>query len=56
MEAAKAANIFEEDCMAYRKGKGCDDITHLLVALKEDAIVNDQSITFIAEDEEKFFD
>ena len=45
-----------DEAIAFRKGKGCDDITHLIIGLKQDAIESMQMIAFNFEDEEKFYD
>ena len=44
------------ELVAYKKGKGCDDITLLNIAMKEDAIASGQPLAIVEEDEEKMFD
>ena len=53
MEAAEKTGTIHKGCVAYRKGKGCHDITHILVSIKEDAIEHDIMLIIISEDEEK---
>ena len=56
MDVTEELQLYEQECIAYRKGRGCDDITHTLVSIREDAIENNRQIIIISEDEEKFFD
>ena len=51
----KAEEVLDET-VAYMKGKGCDDITLLNLAMKEDAIASKRPCAFDNADEEKFFD
>jgi len=55
-EALDKTGVVPDEAVAFRKGKGCDDITHLIIGLKHDAVESSQPIAFVFEDEEKFYD
>ena len=38
MDVTEELQLYEKACVAYRRGQGCDDITHTLIGIREDAI------------------
>jgi hypothetical protein len=55
-QALEDTHSIPDETVAFRKGKGCDGINHLIIAMKEDAIESGEMIILLLEDEEKFFD
>ena len=54
-DALAKAGSADPALVMHKPGKGCNNVTHLVLAAKEDAIASRQSLAEIANDEEKMF-
>ena len=54
--AMNKSNKNIKETVAFQKGKGCDDITHLIAGIREEALEHDRRLMMLFEDEEKFYD
>ena len=55
-EALERAKCFDDDILAYRKGRSAIDPMITIIALLEECYVSGELIGFVSEDEEKYFD